>query len=466
MDSFLEHTEDDDSDDELLLKPSGLLKSPPPTTFAETVSSQSSTDTSRHINKTSPQQQQQKEEEHSTSTASTPEVISQEESSSSSLSLLVSTPQIPTPTGCATTSTSDDGMSDVNKNNDRDAMNIEAVMKEGNKYPPIKSLHTFTGYNSHLYIPLPLIIQFSLAQDVYKCKTIHYNEIHSTSLLKWYAKPKTKSKKVSSSSSRKKQKQSTAKEQFDFVYPCYICPNVQQAIAGYEDKLTTPENKSINDNATTSLVRFIGFRVSYRDKIQAVPTKHLLPYNYRREDDPNSNGNSLSTKNDDQMVDTDMVVPTANDNYLITDRMKPEQQWNTNLMSIYLKSLKSGQQEFKNSNKAKDSVTGEYKLKVEEKLLQTIATSVLEREQQTPSKNDVSWSAETQEVADDDDLPATSPHKLDSTAIVSARKAANGKQRQQPITTVSKLRAGDIIEYWYAQEYGFMTAHFQFCLSR
>ena len=153
MDSFLEHTEDDDSDDELLLKPSGLLKSPPPATFAETVSSQSSTDTSRHINKTSPQQQQQKEEEHSTSTASTPEVISQEESSSSSLSVLVSTPQIPTPTGCATTSTSDDGMSDVNKNNDRDAMNIEAIMKEGNNMPRSKvyilSLNTTHIYTSH-----------------------------------------------------------------------------------------------------------------------------------------------------------------------------------------------------------------------------------------------------------------------------------------------------------------------------
>ena len=152
MDSFLNHTEDDDSDDELLLKPSGLLKSPPPATFAETVSSQSSTDTSRHINKTSPQQQQQKEE-HSTSTASTPEVISQEESSSSSLSVLVSTPQIPTPTGCATTSTSDDGMSDVNKNNDRDAMNIEAIMKEGNNMPRSKvyilSLNTTHIYTSH-----------------------------------------------------------------------------------------------------------------------------------------------------------------------------------------------------------------------------------------------------------------------------------------------------------------------------
>ena len=152
MDSFLEHTEDDDSDDELLLKPSGLLKSPPPATFAETVSSQSSTDTSRHINKTS-QQQQQKEEEHSTSTASTPEVISQEESLSSSLSVLVSTPQIPTPTGCATTSTSDDGMSDVNKNNDRDAMNIEAIMKEGNNMPRSKvyilSLNTTHIYTSH-----------------------------------------------------------------------------------------------------------------------------------------------------------------------------------------------------------------------------------------------------------------------------------------------------------------------------
>ena len=153
MDSLLNHTEDDDSDDELLLKPSGLLKSPPPATFAETVSSQSSTDTSRHINKTSPQQQQQKEEEHSTSTASTPEVISQEESLSSSLSVLVSTPQIPTPTGCATTSTSDDGMSDVNKNNDRDAMNIEAIMKEGNNMPRSKvyilSLNTTHIYTSH-----------------------------------------------------------------------------------------------------------------------------------------------------------------------------------------------------------------------------------------------------------------------------------------------------------------------------
>jgi hypothetical protein len=300
---------------------------------------------------------------------------------------------------------------------------------------------------------------FTLAQEVYKCKTIQYNEIHSTSLLKWYAKPKTKSKKSSSTtSSRKKQKRSATTEQYEFVFPCYVCPNVQQAIAGYEDKVTTPDNKSNNNNAATSLVRYIGFRVSYRDKIQQVPNKHLLPYNYCcTDDDLSGSATSMDAKdiNDDP-------VPITTANNLTADRMKRNRQWNTSLMSIYLKSLQSNQQEFKKSH-TNDSMTGDYKLKVEEQLLQIIASSVFEREQEQHVKNNDSPEVDHESSHENDYFPMTSPSELESTTIVSAAAKTKGKKKQpKPVTTVTKLRAGDVIEYWYVLNNKRIPAHFHF----
>lgn len=256
-----------------------------------------------------------------------------------------------------------------------------------------------------------------------------YNEIHSTSLLKWYAKPKTKNKK--SSSFPKKQKHSTTTNQYEVVHPVYICPNVQEAIAGYEDTITLPDHDINSSKATTALVRYIGFRVSYRDKIQKVPMKHLLPYNYLP--DENLNDKDISTAT----TDGDVKEFTT-------------KQWNTNLMSLYLKSLQNKQQEFKTSN-TNDASASNHKLNVEEQLLQIIASSVFEREQQLQSKNDAL--NDDTDIDDDsqakNDDPVTSTDKLASATTVSATKKENIKKEDRPVTTVTKLRAGDVIEYWY-----------------
>lgn len=267
-----------------------------------------------------------------------------------------------------------------------------------------------------------------------------YNEIHSTSLLKWYAKPKTKNKK--SSSFPKKQKHSTTTNQYEAVHPVYICPNAQQAIAGYEDTITLPDHDINSSKSTTALVRYMGFRVSYRDKIQKVPMKHLLPYNYNP--DENLNDNDIST-NTNATTDDDSKELTTN-------------QWNTNLMSLYLKSLQNNQQEFKKST-TNDTIAINHKLKVEEQLLQIIASSVLEREQQPQSKNDAlndDTDIDDESQANNDN-PVTSTDNLASATTVAATKKENAKQEDRPVTTVTKLRAGDVIEYWYVTTH--ITVH-------
>jgi hypothetical protein len=275
--------------------------------------------------------------------------------------------------------------------------------------------------------------------------------------LKWYAKPKSKSKKsFSSSSPRKKPRQSNTTEQFDFVFPCYICPNVQEAIAGYEDEITTPDIKRSSNNSsgnaslpssTTALIRFMGYRVSYRDKIQKVSTRHLLPYNFCRADEANTN---YLSGNDNATNDS----ATEASSNVAENQMKLDRQWNAKLMSIYLKSLQSNQQEFK-TNKTNDSMTGEYKLKVEEQLLQIIALSVFEREQEQHSKDDLTCHDDTdvdnKSIHENDHTPVATSKKIDSSTIlsVSTSTTENSKKRQPPVTTVTKLRAGDVIEYWY-----------------
>ena len=275
-----------------------------------------------------------------------------------------------------------------------------------------------TEHNSRIPSTYDAFFRFALAQDVFHSKTV-YNEIHSTSLLKWYAKPKTRIKK--SSSSKRQQRSTTT--QYEFVHPCYICPNVQQAIAGYEDTISSPNNSI---KATTSLVRFIGYRVSYRDKIQTVPLKHLLPYN---------------------SIDSSMYAITNND--MATDRQElSTKKWNANLMSLYLKSLQSNQQEFKKSEK-NDSIACDFKLKVEEAFLQIIASSVFEQEQQK-SKSDLLFHDTDieEESYDNEDRVTISPQR-DVTSATSATTNTNAEQVHKTVTTVTKLRAGDVIDYWY-----------------
>ena len=213
MDSFFNHAEDDDSDDELLLQPSGLLKSSPQKAAstamtATTTASLSVLDTNSHVDINSSQHQQH---QLSSSTVSASAVVSQVESSSSSSSQQL--------TLTLQTTISDDGTPVANNSNG--TINAEEIFKEGNimtinllrevfaGWPPTKQ----TNSNFHTFVQI-----FSPAQDVFKCKIIHYSEIHSTSLLKWYAKPKTKrNKPLSTSSYRKKQRRSITTEQFEFV---------------------------------------------------------------------------------------------------------------------------------------------------------------------------------------------------------------------------------------------------------
>jgi hypothetical protein len=194
-------------------------------------------------------------------------------------------------------------------------------------------------------------------------------------------------------------------------------------------------------------VRFFGYRVSYRDKIQLVPTKHLLPLNYHLDDDGTKNcnidGKSADTNTnptvDDVGVVSSIVGEMTSDHLELT---KPP-QWNAHLMSIFLKSLQKSQQEFKKNNTS-DDVVSDYKLKVEEQLLQIIASSVWERQQQQPpSKGDTEIDDD-----DDDDLLLTSPPKFDAT-VAASTESNNSKPPSRPVSTVSKLRAGDVIEYWY-----------------
>jgi hypothetical protein len=195
-------------------------------------------------------------------------------------------------------------------------------------------------------------------------------------------------------------------------------------------------------------VRFIGYRVSYREKIQKVSTGHLLPYNY---------GYLRSEKGTDDWSghDTRTVVNCSETASIETSsdktdsQLKQEKDWNTNLMSMYLKSLQSNQKEFKTNN-SNDSVTAEYKLKVEEQFLQVIASSVFEREQEHNRTNDALLRLDDAEV-DNESIrehspTATPPSKTDSPIIATSD---NGKKRQPTVTTVTKLRAGDVIEYWY-----------------
>jgi hypothetical protein len=343
-----------------------------------------------------------------------------------------------------------------------------------------------------------------------------YNKIHSTSLLKWYVRPNKKKYHKTT----KKKKKTMKKEQsnddelsniYSAVYPCYICPNIEEAIAGHEDYIKTPKSNHCtlqhndnnnNNNNDTTVIRFIGYRVSYSDQIQSVSSKFLLPYNIKNSSNSSSNNTNTINHHSDKNQHTDDGIISNNKQQPLSSSLSssasstnitntnatsattsihhecddikettatstittncttatttPPSQWNTTLMRQYMKLLRASQQEFKHDLK---------KLQVEEMLLHIIATSVHENEQNEQFKHqEMIRNAVAKKNEDDNDhdntciddendddqekdnttttmiVPKTTLTTLtnDTTAAIS-----------RPVTTVHKLRAGDVIEYWY-----------------
>ena len=210
------------------------------------------------------------------------------------------------------------------------------------------------------------------AKLVVKLKS-DYRAIHSTALLKWHFVKKT-------------------------CAPCFICPNVQEALAGHDNVGLTARNNTI--------VRFFGCHYSHRDKIQAVPASQLKDYCGEEGD---------------------------------------KERWSKDSMKTFLDSIRN-QKEFKGDE-------SDLKLRTEELVVQLVLTTVLAHERHQV----VAFSESTQNENDDVDdfapLVSTvnSPVRnrnceisaADTAAAVATRVANNVHQ-------VKRLRAGDVIEFWYA----------------
>jgi hypothetical protein len=271
------------------------------------------------------------------------------------------------------------------------------------------------------------------AQIAYKFKASDYSAVRSTSLLKWYAIPASKKAKCKSR----------------LVYPCLVCPDVAEAMAGHEDtvQLTARNN---------TLIRYLGYRISYRDKIQAVPSTHLLDFNHGSTAEEGASSGSV--------VNASPLAGTT-----LPSKEEKDTLWSPNFMSVFLNSLCS-QQEFKVCNDDDRNL----KIKTEEKFLQLILESVLQHEQHPqPTSNmdgctdDDSNSVSTIASEYDADNPqnATSPQpsglwqspkapdsKEELTATVKSKVTdQNIKERSYASrkNSINKLRAGDVIEYWY-----------------
>jgi hypothetical protein len=234
------------------------------------------------------------------------------------------------------------------------------------------------------------------ARRIFQFQT-DYLAIHSTALLKWYAVPVKGKKK--------------GRNKYSNIYPCYICPNREQAMAGHEDEVQFNQR---ND----TLIRYMGYQVSYRNQIQAVPAAHLLNFNHHQSID----GNSA----EEECCNT----------------------WCPSFMKMFLNSLYA-QQEFK---VAGSEYERKLKIKVEEKLLDLVLISVLELEQKLPAGDTVNSSIPDDTNCDDEPtLDWQSPAKLDegtadySPAIIQEREKSDGPSVKD---APKRLRAGDIIECW------------------
>jgi hypothetical protein len=301
-------------------------------------------------------------EQHSESSAA---VISQEESAANSPSSDTNSPQEVLPSE-------------------------EDLDQEGTEHQCWSMLHLykFSPFDS------PWFTALKEAQRVFQFQT-DYHAIRSTALLKWYAVPGKGKKK--------------GRHKYAHVFPCYICPNQEQAMAGYDDEV------QLNQRNNT-LIRFMGYQVSYRNQIQAVPAAHLLEFNH---------GTSNNPKDAEQ---------------------KASNTWCPTFMKQFLNSLRT-QQEFK-------AVGSEYKrqlkIKVEEKLLDLVLMTVFEQEQKLITGDAGVNSSVPDDPESDDEAPLEwqSPSKPavdNKPAIVEEREKSNATSLKH---APKRLRAGDIIECW------------------
>jgi hypothetical protein len=257
-------------------------------------------------------------------------------------------------------------------------------------------------------------------------KSTQINEINSLALLKWHVVPVTTKR---NKKSKLKSNGFTAST-YKVAYPCYICPNQDEAMAGLDSgdqrnlQCKTVGKDTDTTAATSTIIRYIGHRVSYRDKLSRVAYKQLLPYdvfendrnlttitttssanqhevnsNYNRHEVDNSNNDS---NNGDTTVllavncDLDGPDPNQMENAAPNNPDHKKNQWNSELMALYMKSLRSTQKEFKTED-------GALRLKVEECLLHNITTTVLEREQQQHLSATLAKQSELDDIDGDDD---------------------------------------------------------------
>jgi hypothetical protein len=271
--------------------------------------------------------------------------------------------------------------------------------------------------------------------------------------LKWHVVPATTKH---NKKSKRKSHGGTASS-YKVAYPCYICPNQAEATAGLDEVDQKNIQRKTVGKETTTTIRYIGHRVSYRDQLCQVALTQLLPHNVlfptpttsQHEVDRNDNQHDVDTNNNNHhdnsngsanvsstpSCDLDNAAPNQND--------QVENQWNSELMALYMKSLRSAQKAFKTED-------GALRLKVEEHLLQNIAAYVLEREQeQLQLSAEIAKQNEVDAAIDDEGTDLWKLSQMEATTTT--RNPASVARKS--ITTVTTLRTGDIVEYSYVQAF-------------
>lgn len=197
----------------------------------------------------------------------------------------------------------------------------------------------------------------------------HYKDIHSSTLLKWHCVKKT-------------------------CAPCFVCPHVDEALAGHDDVKLTARNNT--------LVRFLGYHNKYHDMLQPVPSSQLKDWN-------------------------------------CSDGLEIYSNWSPVKMKAFLAAIRN-QKEFKGDD-------GKLKLRTEELVIQLVLASVLKRAQDA----EAALSVAVPEEGEDDEISLngtmTSPRTWDSPAAVASVAAARNVAANP--NQVKKLRAGDTIAYLY-----------------
>jgi hypothetical protein len=207
------------------------------------------------------------------------------------------------------------------------------------------------------------------------------------------------------------------KSKSKIAFPCYICPDVDEASAGRFGEIKVTKR---ND----TLVKFLGCKCSYRDKVQAVPANQLEPYY-----DENEEGGSTT--------------------------------WSQSKLKIFRASLES-QKVYQTDKKKID-------LRTEELALQFLLDAILKREQdeaemkrlaaQQQQSSLPSLMACTSEGGDenagDGDESRVDTFDDNGDSEMEPKRAAVNTNRRAPLSTAlpekckQKLRAGDVIVYKY-----------------